>query len=202
MQHFRATIFTSVLIAAIATSYCIGPALYQSIADADGPNIIIHVRAADDTTPGSSGDCGIVNIYVIDVDQIAGMKDSYIDQESANVWAHWDASPALEEALEGNVPYNDAFAIAVYSQYNYTVAYNVTQADWDENYVNATLSSSDLYGIATATEMSESTAFFNVTGSTDSDTAGINYYLDNSTSGWQIAHGETVTCTITVKGYY
>ena len=201
-MQLRATIFTAVLVAAIATSYAIGPALYQSVTGDDGPNIIIHVRALDDTTPGSSEDCGIVNIYVIDVDQMASLKDAYIAEDNANVWAHWDATPALGESLEGNVPYNDAFAIAVYTQYNYTVAYNVSEPGWDETYVNATLSSSDLYGIDTATEMSESTAFFNVTGSTDSDTAGINFYLDNSTSGWSIAHGETVTCTITVKGYY
>ena len=199
-MKLKATIFTAVLVVAVATSYCIGPALYQSVADGDGPNFIINVRALDDTTPGPDDDCGIVNIYVIDVDQMSSLKDDYIAEDNANVWAHWDATPALGEALEGDVPYNDAFAIAVYAQYNYSVAYNITASDWDETYVNATLESSDLS--LSETEMSESAAFFNVTGSTDSDTAGIIFYLDNTGSGWQIAHGETVECTITVKGYY
>jgi hypothetical protein len=194
-NFFKATAFM-VLIGSMLTSAMVAPMMLGSVG-IDSPNLIIRV-VADDLDPGS--ECGVLNILVMDKDSTADL-DSEITESHADVWAHFGAGagwPSGTTELTGDVPYNQEFMIVVKTEYNYTVAYNVSASSWDKNYVEATLQSSDLDGRSSATEMSKGD-FHSIAAGTS---AVINFHDDNSASGWAVAHGETVTMTITIKGFW
>lgn len=193
LKLFHGTVLTAFLIG-IAIAVMFMPSLL-------GP-FGIHSRdwrvLATDASPGS-GNCGIINVYVYPHQSDTSTYNSALSESTA--YAHFDSTPSLNESLEGNVPYNTAFDIAVTYQFNYTVAYNTSSSSWDKDYVKALITSSDL-GIASDTEMSEGD-FYAITGNSPGDTAKINFYINNAGSGYQIAHGETVNVTsLVIQGYY
>ena len=153
---------------------------------------------AANANPGS-GQCGIINVLIYPHQSDTSVYDSSLSESDA--YAHFDSTPSLNEALEGNVPYNTPFDIVIVAQYNYTVAYNTSSNSWDHDYVRCLITCADL-GISADTEMLEG-AFYDATGTSEGDTVKINFYLNNGGSGYTIAHGETVNITsIKLQGYW
>lgn len=194
-------IFKTTAIALLIFSTFSGMVIVPGIMQSTGlveeaPNFFVRFVMADDTTPGD-GDCGIVNIYVINASLSGGAVDTRnVTDSDEDVECYLASGYSNGVTLSGNVPYNAAFIILVEAQYNYTVAYNKTASDWDVDYVSGTLTSDDLADETTE----EGSDFFQ----TDS-CARINYWIDGPSgdgTGWEVAHGETVTVTVTLYGYY
>lgn len=153
---------------------------------------------AMDANPGA-GNCGIVNVLIYPHQSDTSVYNNALSE--ANAYAHFDSTPSLNEPLEGNVPYNTPFDIVIVAQYNYTVAYNISSNSWDKGYVRCLLTCSAL-GIGTDTEMSEGN-FYGESGSGNTMTIKINFYLNNGGSGYTISHGQVVNITsIKMQGYY
>jgi hypothetical protein len=187
----------AILVASIFTASMVAPAMLQTtgVVD-DAPNFFITVKADDDGSPGPSGDCGIVNVYVIDQTTTLDPNTDDITSGHADVWAELPAGGFSDGVtLDANIPYNQEFIIVVETLYNYTVAYNVSTPGWDTDYVSGTISSSDLAGVTTET----SSDFVATDGTTS---ATINYWADNSNAGWSIAHGETTSCSVVINGFW
>jgi len=187
------TTMTALVIAGVLVGMMVVPnILYKT-----GVTDIWNTVKADDAAPGS-GVTGVINVYIYPHQADGSTYDNNVTEGTA--YAHFDASPGLNDSLEGDVPYNTAFDIVVKCQYNYTHAYNITAPGWDADYVRGLISCSDL-SIGADTTMSES-AFFNTTGNGAGDTTWIHFYMNNSGSGYQISHGESVNVTDFKQQYY
>jgi len=140
-----------------------------------------------DASPGA-GDSGVINVYIYPHSADPG-TDYATNLTEGAAYAHFDGTPSLDEALDGNVPYDTEFDIVVRCRYNNTHAYNSTTPGWDMTYVKALMTCADL-SIGADTEMSE----------VQVATAGTTYmwvqfYVNNAAAGYTIAHGETVNVT-------
>lgn len=152
------------------------------------------VRGADGT-PGST-ECGVINVYIYPHQANTATYDSALSEVTA--YAHFDVGASLNAPLDGNVPYNTAFDIAVTCQFNYTVAYNTTSTAWDKDYVRGLITCADL-SIGADTTMSEGD-FFNIDAGNHAE---ITFYMNSGGSGYTISHGQTVNVTsFKMQGYY
>lgn len=148
-----------------------------------------------DATPGGENS-GVINVYIYPHQGDTSTYNSALSEGTA--YAHFDATATLNRALDGTVPYDTAFDIAVTVQYNYTVAYNTTSSSWDKDHVRALLTCADL-SIGADTAMTKGD-FFDINAGQD---AKIIFYLQGAGSGYSVGHGQTVNATsLKVQGYW
>lgn len=187
----------TMIIVGLVTAFLVAPSFLAPLQ----PDRNWQTVNAADASPGASNS-GVINVYIVDNSDAVDYDSTDLSEGHASVYAHFGAGASLDAALSGNVPYDTEFDIVIECQYNYTHAYNTSTPGWDVDYVKGLITCADL-SIGADTEMSESTDFISNTGSTSSDTAKINFYMDNGGSGYTMSHGETFNVTsFKMQAYY
>ncbi len=148
------------------------------------------INIGTEADPGA-GVSGVKNYYIYPHQADTSVYDSNLTE--ANAYSHFDATPGLNEPLEGYPPYDTAFDIVTFVQINYTNAYNSTGGFWDKNYTRWLITCSDL-GISSDTVMSES-KWISTSGNSEGDVAYLHFYDNNGGSGYTITHGQEVNVT-------
>jgi len=132
---------------------------------------------ASDASPGTSG---VINIYTIDSDDGTLDYDSDIAEGDSFVWEHGDADGFTDgEELAGTTPFEEGFDICV--EYQFEGSQAVDGGSWNTSRVKAYCNSTSLS--ISSQLMDKSSAFFGTTGTTDSDTGKINFYLKDADGG-------------------
>ena len=153
---------------------------------------------AANNTPGA-GNFGIVNVLTVThatFDYNAG-----INLASSDVFEQFDGTPAVDEELDKTTPHGTAYDYVVIAQYPGSYAYNDSLSAWDPNLVRMVINITTSQGSHTvSSEVMEKGTFYGATGNGDSDTAFINFYIDNSDSGYTLGIDETFTCPIAENG--
>jgi hypothetical protein len=148
--------------------------------------------SAADATVGSS-ESGIVNVYIYPYQADTSTYDSALSEATA--YAHFDDTPSLDEALEGDVPYDTRYDIAITVQFNGTVAYNTTTSSFDKDYVRAWINSTDL---SLSEQLLSEGDWYAQDGTND---ATINFYYQDAS--FELAHGVEVTVDdLVVQGFW
>jgi len=155
---------------------------------------------ASDASPGASSS-GVINIYTIDHSS-APSYNADIGEGDAYVYEHGDADGFSDgEELAGTTPFDTAFDICI--EYQFTGSQAVDGGAWNISRVKAFANSTDLS--ISSQLMEKSTGFFSTTGTTDTDTGVVNFYLQDADggagSGFTIGIDETFTMD-DIKVYY
>jgi hypothetical protein len=189
------SIAVGILVALTAINY-ISPEQYDEIQRS-------WSTVADNATPGSTTS-GIINVFIMEHGHGVDLATTEITEGHSSVYAHFDATASLNTTLEGEIPYDTEFDIVVLMQYNQIHAYNTSSSAFEVDYVNAQITSADL-SINADTDMSKpagdgETPFCTINGTNH---ARIQFYMDNSGSGYTMSHGETFNVTsLNLQAYY
>lgn len=123
---------------------------------------------------------GIVNVFTLENGHASLDYDTAILESDAYVYEHGDADGFSDgEELAGNTPFDTGFDICVV--YQFTGAQAVDGGAWNISRVKAYCNSTDL-GISSQL-MEKSSAFYQTTGTGDSDTGLVNFYLKDADGG-------------------
>jgi hypothetical protein len=191
------TMFTLILVGFVVAVF-VAPSTVFTVLTPDEfvvPRSWRNVALGADANPGSE-ESGIINVYIYPHQADTSTYNSALSEATA--FAHFDASAELDRALEGTVPYDTAFDIAITVQYNYTVAYNTTSSSWDKDHVRTLITCAGL-SIGADTEMTKGDFFDSNAG----EDTKITFYLNNGGSGYSVGHGQTINATsVKVQGYW
>jgi hypothetical protein len=127
----------------------------------------------------------------------SGMLEIYIYPHAATPATTYNANLSTDDAyaygeawdgsLTGNVPYDTAFDIVIKVRFNTTHAYNSTASDWDMDYIQAIINSTDLS--ITPNQLMDK---IEITNNTEYIWVHF-YFQDDGGSGFTYGAGETVT---------
>jgi hypothetical protein len=139
---------------------------------------------AHNVDPGS-GTTGLVNIFTIKHGELADY-DSAISYDNAAVYQHLKSVPGSSQyELDGETPHSTAYDYVVVCQ----IDDNAYDASWDTSLVKAYLNVTTSDNSHTiSSELMSKGSFHSASGTSH---ARINFYLDNSGSGYQLDVGET-----------
>lgn len=179
MDIFKKTMFAVTFLAVITASMAI-----PSVVESPGWNI--RVRADPD-----AGEGGLVEIFIYTHQADPGTAyATNLSEGAGDTLAHGESG-----TLTGNVPYDTAFDIVLLFRFNVSQAYNSTGSTWMMDWVTGYMTCADL-SIGADTVMSE------VQTASNANYMWVQFYLNNSDSGYTISHNETVDVTDwTVKAF-
>lgn len=138
---------------------------------------------AHNINPGAST-TGLVNIFTVKHGELN--YDNAIAYDNANVYQHLKSVPGTSQyVLDGETPHSQAYDYVVVCQ----IDDNAYDSSWNTSLVKAYLNVTTSDSTHTiSSELMSKGAFHSADGTND---ATINFYLDNSGSGYQLGVGET-----------
>jgi hypothetical protein len=185
------TIYTIVLGVTLVSGALTASFVMYSIDEYQNPGsgrwvLMFDSAKAHNIDPGS-GTTGLVNIFTIKHGQLD--YDNAIAYDNANVYQHLKSVPGSSQyVLDGETPHSTAYDYVVVCQIDDN-GYNTTSSSWDTSLVKAYLNVTTSDSTHTiSSELMDKGAFHSASGT---DHARINFYLDNSGSGYQLGVGET-----------
>jgi len=147
----------------------------------------LSVSAAE-ANPGA-GAGGILEIFIIDHANRPANYATNISEGDSFVLGCGNAT-----SFSINIPHDKAFDIVVKCRANATQAYNNTGSEWETDWIKCILNAT---GAITINENMNETEIAN-----NSNYIWVNYWIDNSGSGYTIDRDETVTISKIDFQYY
>jgi len=147
----------------------------------------LKVSAAE-ANPGA-GASGILEVFIIDHDNRPANYALNISENASYVLGYGN-----DTGLSINIPHSTAFDIVVKCRANATHAYNSTGSKWETDWIRCILNAT---GAITINENMNEIEIAN-----NSNYIWVNYWVDNSGSGYTIDRDETVNVGTIKFEYY
>lgn len=179
---------------ALLSAFIIGIVCVSFMVANMNPQMLIETRGAKGWSTfalgegnpgaGAGGVLGI-HVYIHQANPAVAYATNLTEVVGALTFAYGDN---LNSALTGNVPYNEAFDLAIEGRANVSQAYNTTGAVWELSWCRTLITCANL-GIGADTAMTL------VEVANNTDYIWYISYINNGGAGYTITHGQSVNVT-------
>lgn len=183
-----------IIIGAVCAMMLIATTDIEQIVTSEGKRGWFTIASAEEGGGLVTGDDpGVLQVYIWQHNATPAV-DYAINLSNASAYCYAWAN-SLNEAMTGIVPYDTPFDVMYKIRVNDTTCYNTTGSCWMADWVR-------MNHTCAALGIGADTAMIGVEIANNTDFMWMNFYLNNSGTGYTITHGQNVNMTVKLQAYF